>query len=350
MKVSKESPDPTTIEAEAADWIARLDHGGLSQGECLALREWIGRSPEHYAMIYRFAGIWSGLDGLKDILEEVKAPASVRRLHSEQAWMIPLRAGLFTVFMISVIAGIFFTNSKHFRSSVVEVPSKQASYTTGIGEQQTVIFQDGSRTQLNTDTMIVIDFNDQYRKVHLVKGEALFEIVSDESRPFLVYAGANVIYALGTAFIVKLLKDQVEVTIREGRIQIKPLPDYAQKHSDRNLSIPSTILKAGQAVIINEKIRLLKDIEVEEIDRKLAWSEGLIIFSGEPLSYVVEEISRYTPVKFVITDPELSELRIGGRFKIGETATLLAILETGFGIDINRAGNNLVYLSSGGRE
>ena len=350
MYDSMELPDPNTIQAEAADWIARLDHGGLTEEECLALREWISRSPEHYALIYRFAGIWSGLDGLEDVLEEVETPVSDGRLHGQRAWVTPLRAALLSVLIISVIAGIFLTGSDSFRPAVVEMPSKQAAYETGIGEQQTVTFQDGSQTRLNTDTRIVIDFNDRYRKVHLVQGEALFEIVSDKSRPFLVYAGANVIYTLGTAFSVKLLEDQVEVTIREGRIQIRPLPDNAQKHPDRYPANHSTILKAGQAVVINEKVRHLKDIEAAEIDRKLAWSKGLIIFSGEPLSHVVEEISRYTTVKFIITDPELSRLRIGGRFKIGETAALLEILESVFGVDISRAGNNLVYLSPGGRK
>ena len=154
--------------------------------------------------------------------------------------------------------------------------------------------------------MVNIDFNDRQRKVHLVKGEALFEVVPDESRHFMVYAGSNVIYVMGTAFTVKLMEDQVEVTIREGRVEIKPLLNAVQKHSDKELNINSTILKAGQTVIINEKIRLLKEIESEEIDRKLAWSKGLVIFSGEPLSYVIEEISRYAPIKFVITAPELS--------------------------------------------
>lgn len=350
MNDSIELPDPNTIEAEAAEWIARLDRGDLSEEECVALREWIGRGPEHYAMLYRFAGIWSGLDGLEDILEDVKAPASVKRLHREQRWLTPIKAAVFTVSIISVIVGVFFSSSNHFRATPVERWSWQASYITGIGEQQTITFQDGSRTQLNTDTMVNIDFNERQRKVHLVKGEALFEVGPDESRHFMVYAGSNVIYVMGTAFTVKLMEDQVEVTIREGRIEIKPLLNDAQKHPDKELNINSTILKAGQTVIINEKIRLLKEIESEEMDRKLAWSEGLVIFSGEPLSYVIEEISRYTPIKFVITDPELSRLRVGGRFKIGETAALLEILETGFGVNIKRVGNDLVYLSSGIQE
>ena len=345
-----EFSDRKTIEGEAAAWIARLDRGELSEEERTAVQEWVGRSPEHYALISRLAGIWSDLDGLAEILEEVKphTPArGARQGPQPTIWFTPARVGMvFAAIIIAVVIGALFSNSINHRTVTTQESSWQASYLTAIGKQQTVALRDGSRVQLNTDTIIYVDVDGQRRKVRLVKGEALFEVMHDQSRPFLVYVGTNVIRAVGTAFVVKLIQDEVEVTIKEGRVELKSLIDDTQNRSKKELIIASTVIDAGQTVKLNKEIQTLKEIATEEIDRKLAWRDGLIIFSGEPLSYVVEEISRYTPIKFVITDPELSLLRIGGRFKIGETDAMLEVLETGFGVNINRVSNDLVYLGA----
>ena len=353
MKNLVEFPDPNTIEAEAAAWIARLDRGKLSGEECAAVREWIRRSPEHYSTISRFADIWSDLDGLAEILDEVEPDASIREVHPGPQPMVrftPARVAVIASIIIAVVIGALFSNTGNFRAVPTPDSKWQASYVTTIGEQQTVTLRDGSRVQLNTDTAVNIDFDDRQRKVRLVKGEALFEIIHNQTRPFLVYAGTNVIRAVGTAFVVKLIENEIEVTIREGRVELKSIKDASQNRVGNELIIASAVIDAGQTVKVNKEIQTLQEIATEEIDRKLAWRDGLIIFSGEPLDQVVEEISRYTSVSFVVTDPELNTLRIGGRFKIGETDAMLEVLETGFGVNVNRVSNDLVYLTADSRQ
>ena len=346
IKVAK----PNTVEAEAADWIARLDRGGLSKDECHALREWVERSPEHYALLNRFASIWQDLDGLADILEETEPPVTVNDMERKQRRLTLFPGAAITAVIFAVVIGIFIVNNDYFRPVSLGGQPAQVSYLTAIGEQRTVTLQDGSRTQLNTDTEINVDFDDQYRRVHLVKGEALFEIAPKASWPFLVYAGTNVIHVVSTAFVVKMIEDQVEVTIKEGRVELKSFHGGTWNEHDNNMSLFSTVVNTSQTAIIDRRKHVLKHNTKEEIERKLAWREGLIIFSGEPLNRVVEEISRYIPVKFVITDPELNGVRIGGIFRIGDTAAMLDILETGFDVNISRSGNNLVYLSRGFQE
>ena len=77
----------------------------------------------------------------------------------------------------------------------------------------------------------------------------------------------------------------------------------------------------------------------------LAWQQGLLIFSGEPLEDVVAEISRYTDTKIIIKSEEARALRIGGQFKVADTRAIFSALEKGFGLKADYATNNLVYLS-----
>jgi transmembrane sensor len=83
-----------------------------------------------------------------------------------------------------------------------------------------------------------------------------------------------------------------------------------------------------------------------EVDRKLSWREGVLSFSGEPLEHVVEEVSRYTSITIVNSDPAIRDISIGGYFKAGETDAMFEALETSFGVRVNRVNDRLVYLAA----
>ena len=59
----------------------------------------------------------------------------------------------------------------------------------------------------------------------------------------------------------------------------------------------------------------------------------------------IEEITRHTKVKIDVLDPQLKSMRIGGQFQMGETDTLFYVLESGFGISVNKINNHHVQLS-----
>jgi transmembrane sensor len=72
----------------------------------------------------------------------------------------------------------------------------------------------------------------------------------------------------------------------------------------------------------------------------------VLSFSGEPLEQVVAEVSRYTSVTIVISDPSIRSVAIGGYFKAGETEAMFEALETSFGVRVTRVNDRLVYLAA----
>ena len=92
------------------------------------------------------------------------------------------------------------------------------------------------------------------------------------------------------------------------------------------------------------KMESIENLVIQEVDRRLAWRSGMLMFEGETLSKVVAEIGRYTPLEVVISDPSLKELEIGGYFRIGDTEVLLQTLASDFGIEVERLGPDLVHL------
>ena len=94
-------------------------------------------------------------------------------------------------------------------------------------------------------------------------------------------------------------------------------------------------LTQGQSASFNQDQQQMRQLAHNQLLQQQAWRRGLLIFADTPLSQVIEEIGRYTPVTIEIVDPELNNLALGGRFRIGELDALFDVLEAGFGIQIS---------------
>ncbi len=51
-----------------------------------------------------------------------------------------------------------------------------------------------------------------------------------------------------------------------------------------------------------------------------AWSQGRLVFDGEPLSTVLAQVNRYSSIKVVLGDERLASIPIGGTFAAGGDA------------------------------
>jgi transmembrane sensor len=87
-------------------------------------------------------------------------------------------------------------------------------------------------------------------------------------------------------------------------------------------------------------------IAADEIDVRLSWRDGNLIFRGQPLIEALNEIERYTPVEFVITDEKLKTVRVAGMFKAGDVEGLLETLRQNFNITYERVGTETIVIKS----
>ena len=69
------------------------------------------------------------------------------------------------------------------------------------------------------------------------------------------------------------------------------------------------------------------------------------MFDGVTLEQVIKDVSRYSQLDFVIADGTIRGLKISGRFRTGDTAELLSVLEASFGIRVDHSTKGRVYLS-----
>ena len=343
----------TSINQQACAWIAKL-HGEPSAKDLQNFRAWMAQSPAHKTEVRQLAKLWGELDVLTELAvvqEPLSTQSTSARLFDKVAaliklpnWNRPL-ATMVTATLVAVLA------------LPIIIDINKTTYSTDIGEQELITLRDGSTVLLNTNSSIRVDYSLETRNISLLSGQAHFEVTKDNTRPFKVYAGKGLVRAVGTAFSVYLQPDIIEVTVTEGTIELSavaPAPAPTNQPETEPTAPSKTITKlslvtAGQNATMDQDTSSIDSIEVidaPEIVQKLAWHQGLLRFSGDPLEDVVAEISRYTDLSIVILDPEIRDLRIGGFFKVGETEKMFQALETSFGVRVERKGKNVALLAA----
>lgn len=337
------SDSTATINQQACAWIAKL-HGEPSEQDLQRFRDWMAQSSAHKTEVRQLAKLWGELDVLTELAvvndPVAKTASKANRLFKLPDWSVGFRAAaallIVVVLTVPFILGIDKTN-----------------YSTKVGEQQLVTLEDGSTVLLNTNSQIRVDYTGEVRNISLVKGQAHFDVMPNRQRPFNVYAGKGLVRAVGTAFSVYLQPQTVEITVTEGTVELSALEapgliDSAEKSPAQQSKITKlSLIDAGQNATfdqIDSSLDKLETIEAAAIVQKLAWHQGLLRFSGDPLKDVVAEVSRYTDIKIVVLDPEIRDLRIGGFFKVGETEKMFQALESSFGVKVKRMNKKTVHL------
>ena len=355
--------EPKSVQAQASAWLARLDSDQPSSQDLQAFKRWVNEDDAHIAAFKKVAAAWDELNILTRLPSLLEQKDLQRK--EQQPAMPTFGFASFSLRQLAVAAtlvmGLMFGLQQTFHTP------QQASYWTAVGEQKTITLPDNSVVQLNTNSRLQFDYRGQARAVYLHQGEVHFSVAKNPDRPFEVYAGTGRVRAIGTAFSVTLndRSDEVNVLVTEGVVEIAPeispeiitpaISPQAEIHEAKLSGAQVLAAKpakqhqratAGSAAVFDrEAVRAIEKVEDADMLQRLAWQQGLLIFSGEPLEEVVAEISRYTDTKIIIKSEDARALRIGGQFKVADTRAIFSALEKGFGLKADYATNNLVYLS-----
>lgn len=320
----------TAIEKEAAFWFARLRSDDLGEEDRVRFSRWLAADPAHVSAYAEYQGLWSDLDDsaasgpILDMRREALRQADrPRRPRFRLAPLAAMAAGIAVA-----VAGVWTLMPQAPSLAPSEIsPQGPATYMTEVGERSSITLADGSVVQLNTDSLLEVDYVEGRRGLKLLRGQALFDVAHDGSRPFVVEAGGQTITALGTAFDVHVGPHETKVTLIEGRIEVKRVngtPLFPDAPEARRLT-------AGeQLVAVDERPFLVRVADVEET---VSWREGRVVFSDEPLAEVLEEINRYSARKVVLGDSDLAALRVSGVFRPGSADRFVAALEVGFPVE-----------------
>lgn len=333
------------IYEQASVWISRIDRG-LSEDEKTALSHWLNASQGHRRILFELADVWDDMSVLSE-LQALNSAAPKQPSKTFRSHLYRSRHAIAASFVIVGLCLTLFGVTPWLSGDSSGQAHAIQRVATAIGEQRDVKLSDGTLVQLNTNSIIQTDFSGNVRRVTLKQGEAHFTVAHDHYRPFIVQAANNTVTAIGTAFNMELTDtDGFELVVTEGKVLVRDLLETEQA-SDATALINPDIQHDKQLLVSGEKATIKGDIserlqlQPDVMQQDLAWQQGMIVFTGEPLDVALKEIGRYTPVTFKITDEALRDKRVAGYFKVGDISGLLSALKNSFNI-MHRRGDGLV--------
>ncbi|MEO5893199.1 MAG: FecR domain-containing protein [Ferruginibacter sp.] len=167
-----------------------------------------------------------------------------------------------------------------------EVPMYN-TMSTPRGRQFRLSLPDSSQVWLNAGSSITYPtfFTGATRQV-IVKGEAYFEIAKNPKMPFIVSINDKAkVEVLGTHFNINAYDEEasIQTTLLEGKIKMVAGQQNALLFPGQQASIKNLLSS-------NNRIELSKDVDIEKI---MAWKDGLFNFEGLKLGEVMRQLSRW---------------------------------------------------------
>jgi transmembrane sensor len=335
----------------AATWHDRLQRENVSDETRQAFNLWLAQSPEHeraYAAIDR---AWSVLQAgvhEPEILA-LRHEAALRLSRAASRSLRPLRFATAVALVLALggIATLLVTHSLAERSILAWVlePSNTETeriYTTTVGERLVVTLLDGSQVTLDTQSQLRVAWSKRERNMKLVRGQALFEVAKDRTRPFVVEARKQRLVALGTAFDVRVEDGQMKVTMIEGTVRVEPAT--ATSDSRTTPLSPARILTAGEQLVVDAQSE--DHIHPADPDRATSWRRGQIIFDDTRLADAVGELNRYSETQIVLSDPTLADLRLSGAFATGRPNVFVEAVTGYFAVAVASRDSQSIVLKA----
>ncbi|HVP83826.1 MAG TPA: FecR domain-containing protein [Rhizomicrobium sp.] len=314
-------PNASDVEQTAADWLEHRASDDWSEARDAELEIWLAQSPAHAVAFMRLEAAWNRTTRLAALQQ----PMLRKPL---QGTTQPSRRPA-----LKIAAAVMVTAAISVGGSLLAVHQKDQTFATTIGGREALSLVDGSKIELNTDTVLRMANGAGERKVWLDRGEAYFDIKHDAAHPFVVMVGDHRVTDLGTKFIVRQEGDRVEVKLLEGSARL-----------DANSGLPaqSAVLKPGDVAIATADQTSVTKKPVKELTQELGWRRGVLTFDHTTLAEAVAEFNRYNRQKIVIADRAAAKLEIGGTFPSDDVKLFGRATHIALGLRVEDKGNQLV--------
>lgn len=199
---------------EAAAWLIEFRSGDIDAQGRADFSRWLRLSPEHMRAYLELAAIWNEGSALERarhmpdlaLLEQGQPQTNVIPLVAPHAERSHARQDAHSSRRTPSRILMTVRNLTRFAAAASLVGlgvclwywhAVRDVYATGVGEQRLITLSDGSAIELNAESKIRVRYDGQKREVELLRGEALFSVTHDASRPFFVRTADTLVRDIG---------------------------------------------------------------------------------------------------------------------------------------------------------
>lgn len=220
--------------------------------------------------------------------------------------------------------------TQHEEESTEEKPVKSNELVIPRGGENTVILTDGTTVHLNAGSKLTypVRFAGK-RRVVALEGEAYFDVVKDETRPFIVQTHLGEVTVLGTAFNINAYTDaSVYTTLVHGKVQFS------------SSSIGTIILSPGEQAVVSANG---SEKRMVDLDEYVGWVDGRYVFNNRPLGEIMQTFERWYDIQVYYETPHLRDITYSGSLKrYGTINSFLDALELTGDLTYKISGRNIL--------
>jgi len=300
---------PADVAERALEWLLELQGEDVAPEVVEAWQRWRAAHPDHERA-------WQRIESVKDRLRPLSSPVTAELARAALAPpRSPKRRRAVKVLAVSLFAGGLAWSARD------HTPWRQwaADHRTAVGERRSLVLADGTQLWLNTASAVNIEFDAAQRRVRLLAGEILIATAKDDaspSRPFLVETAQGTAQALGTRYVVRQRGDDTDVSVFEGKVEIRP---NGRGNDGRSIVLPAGYRASYTADSITSPGPAESD--------GATWAEGFIVARSMRLDDLLVELGRYSH-DALSCDPALAGLRVSGSFPLDDIGKVLSALGT----------------------
>ena len=190
-------------------------------------------------------------------------------------------------------------NSLHLPAASHRTPAAATEWinqVNGTSQPVSIVLPDGSRMALSAHSQASYPpyFIQTKREVHL-NGEAVFAVVHDSSRPFLLLSSPLITRVLETRFRVWALPgdSRITVSVQSGRVSVYSQTDLTRSHQRNVPDVPGVMLTGNQQVVYRaEQSAYQKELVVQPMLISPVYSPDQFVFQDTPIAQVFDRLER----------------------------------------------------------
>lgn len=306
--------------------LGKILAGEATAEEQAAFEEWLNQSQENRNIYEAYLNFYNNYSIKETSTLETrsiqrylnKAPRKSNRIYWAAAAAIAL-----------LVVSVFFLLAPK-QMAEPQLQSGLVIKSNPSGQKSRILLPDGSTVWLNSNSSIAYaeTFADSVRNIRLT-GEAYFDVVRDEEKPFIVEAGGLRTTVLGTSFNINNYQEEktASVSLVSGKVKVEQ-DDH------------SAILTPGEQLTFDKSTEEMtaQSVAVEKI---ALWKSGILVFEQEDFQSVTRRLERWYDVNITVTGDPSPEWQFTGYFDNENLKNVLEVLCFGKKLNYKIEGNDV---------
>jgi len=299
----------------------------LSDEQLKEFFSWIEENEENASYFFDIKTIYQSQNKNKDLININESWIRMQmklneKINAQKKRHTPLFRRLYpyaaAFLALCLITSVYFMFFKSKEDSILHT----YKFNNSIG-LSSLYLPDGTEVRLASNSTLEYqsDFGKKNRTV-VLDGEAYFEVSADKTKPFVVESGEQHIKVLGTKFNVQAYKSDslYTATLLEGSIIMASRED-------------EYLLKPGQQILFN-KLNETAKISDTDTDLAISWLSGYYKFNRQPLTQILNRMSKVYGVDFIPESEDLNKMVFSGTFYQGQDLEdFMKVIRIGTGLE-----------------